>query len=828
MASKSNRSVASLVERVNAQPDWQEVAALEGMEVEIDTPVEYDVVEDSPMPEDRPAAEMQAVGAEGFVIVEDEDGIIVDFDPQPERLDVDESDFYRNLAEDLAHDDLMSIASELLHAYEENKQSRSEWAEQYKNGIEMLGFTYEERTQPFEGASGVHHPLLAEAAYQFQAQAYNELMPAAGPVRTVVLGESTNAKVQQAHRVKEYMNYYVTERMDEYDSELDQMLFQVPLAGSTFKKLWYDAALERVVSRFVPAEDLVVPFSASDLETCENVTQKLTMSINEVRKLQVMGFYSDVPVSATMPDPSDVQDAQNEAMGVSTPSMPGEETTLLECHVAYDIPGFEDVDADGEPTGIKLPYVITLCEDTMQVLSVRRNYDPQDPLKRKINYFTHYKFLPGFGFYGVGLVHAIGGLTRAATAALRQLIDAGTLANLPGGFKLRTLRVASDDEPIQPGEWRDVDAAGDSIRDALYPIPYKEPSQTLYALLGFVVEAGQRFAAITDLKVGDNNQQMAMGTVMALLEQGSRVMSAIHKRMHAAMRKEFKILQRLIRDHLAEDGYPYQVAGADAMIKIEDFSDSVNVLPVSDPNIFSSTQRLLIAQAQMEAAQAAPDLYKLDEVHRRYLEALGAKDINAVLRSRPQDTESPIDPAQENINALDQMELKAFEGQDHEAHVMAHMTFGASPLMAGMPAVAIALQKHILEHVRIQSEEEAVATFEGMGREADRDSPEFAATVAYLVAQNMTQLRELSNQISGEGEGPDPIVALKEAEIQQRAERDQQRAALDEQKLQVDAADRAERIRVAEERIRSQEQIAQARINAAIQREAMRNQQRGQ
>lgn len=808
-----------MVERRDAQPDWEETALLEGMDIEIipDT-------EEAPLVDDSPVRQSPRVIEEGeaaVVIIEDEDGVLVDFDPQDEVEVLDAN----NLAEVLDDDVLASIASDLIDQFKENNESRKDWLEAFDKGIDLLGFKYEDRNQPFEGASGVTHPILAEAAYQFQAQAYNEMIPANGPVRTVVVGERTRSKEDQALRVREYMNYYLTDRMEEYDSETDQMLFYLPLQGSTFKKMWFDQTLDRVVCRFIPAKDLVVPFGASDLESAGNVTQRIRMPLNEVRKLQVAGFYRDVPVLETANENDSSSLALEEATGEVAPSAgQSNEVVLYECHVDYDIPGFEDTDEEGEPTGIKLPYIITVAAETMQVLSIRANYDPEDELRRKINYFVHYRFLPGLGFYGVGLIHAIGGLSRTATAALRQLIDAGTLSNLPAGFKLRNLRVASSDEPIQPGEWRDVDAPDGTLQGALYPLPYKEPSQTLFLLLGFVVEAAQRFAAITDMKVGDNDQQLAHGTVIALLEQGTRVMSAIHKRMHSAMRKEFKIMRRLIRDYLSEDGYPYEVEGASREIKREDFNDSVGVLPVSDPNIFSSTQRIVIAQSQMEAAAAAPELYNMHEVHRRYLEALGAKDIDSVMRARPHDSDDPIDPAQENINALDQLDLKAFMGQDHEAHIMAHMVFGMSPLVAQAPAVAMALQKHIMEHAQLQAEEEAEIVIQQMGREVSEVDQ--ARVVAHLVAQNMVRMRELNGQLSGEGEeGPDPVVLLKEQELQQRAAKDAADQDIRRQQVAIDAADKEERIRVARERIQSQEEIVAARIAAARERDAMRSMQ---
>lgn len=813
----------SLVERMNSQPDWEEAAVLDGIEV---IPDDLNVAELLDDPDSRTSYEEPAEAVEFEIIDEGEDGVVVDFDPQAEVEE--EPEFDANLAEHLDERLLGVIAGDMKVEYEHNLRSRQEWQEAFTDGLKLLGFNYDERSEPFEGASGVTHPIMAEAAYQFQAQAYNEIMPSKGPVRTVVIGNPTYAKRQQAQRMQEFMNFYLTDRMDEYDSETDQMLFYLPLAGSTFKKIWYDGTLARAVSCFVPAEDLVVPYGASNLETAESVIQRLRMSINEVNKRKASGFYRDVELQATRDNPN-VDTSELTGQTPAESSDTNEEVTLLECHVNYDIEGFEDYLQDAEePSGIRLPYIITLDLDSLQVLAIRRNYDADDDLKRKINYFVHYKFLPGLGFYGVGLIHTIGGLSRTATAALRQLIDAGTLANLPAGFKLRELRVANDDKPLQPGEWRDVDSSSGTIRDSLYPLPYKEPSQTLFMLLGFVVEAAQRFATITNLKVGESDQQLAHGTVIALIEQGSRVMSAIHKRLHAAVRKELKVLHRIISDHIADEGYPYEVEGAEQTIKQEDFDNSVGVLPVSDPNIFSSTQRILLAQSQMEVAANAPQLYIMSEVHRRYLEALGAKDVDAVLRGRKQNTDIPLDPAQENINALDEMDMQAFEGQDHEGHIVAHMVFGSSGSLQSMPLVGVLLQKHVMDHVRVQAREEAMQAFEQAGQQTDMESPEFEGIVANLVGQGMMRVKELGEQINnvGQQQEPDPVIALKEKELEQLAQQNEAGNALKEQQLQqanannvadrqleerkmsADIQDKQRRIDVARERIRSQEQQA--------------------
>jgi hypothetical protein len=574
---------------------------------------------------------MENMAREGLdieITEDDEGGVVIDFDPS--MRDIDEGDFFRNLAEEIDTGILGSVANELMGEFDANKSSRQEWEDTYRDGLELLGFSYEERTLPFRGSTGVTHPLLAEAATQFQAQAFNELLPPDGPVRTSVIGAPTREKEQQARRVKEFMNYYITNVMEEYTPEFDQMLFYLPLAGSTFKKVYFDEALNRVVSKFVPAENLVVPYETSSLETCPCIANVISMPLNQLRKLQVSGFYLDVPVLPGQTDTNEVTDEMDRIQGVRASNV-DYDVTLLEFHVELDLAGFEDTDEDGEETGIKLPYIVTVVENSGVVLSIRRNYAEDDEDRKKIQYFVHYKFLPGFGFYGLGLIHTIGGLSRTATAALRQLIDAGTLSNLPAGFKARGMRIRDDSEPLQPGEFRDVDAPGGSIRDSLIPLPFKGPDSTLFQLLGFVVQAGQRFATITDLKVGDGNQQAAVGTTVAMLEQGSRVMSAVHKRLHYAMRQEFKLLTRVMHESLPQE-YPFSVEGGDETIMASDFDDRVDVLPVSNPNIFSQAQRIALAQAQLQMATQAPQMHNMHEAFRRMYDALGVKEVDKLLK----------------------------------------------------------------------------------------------------------------------------------------------------------------------------------------------------
>ena len=756
------------------------------------------------------------------ILPEEDGGVVVDFEPQDQRGQND--DFYANLAEEMPDRELGRIASELLGEFDANKASRQEWEDAYANGLELLGFSYEERTQPFRGATGVTHPLLAEAATQFQAQAFNELLPAAGPVRTAIIGSETREKQQQSDRVRHFMNYYITNVMEEYTPELDQMLFYLPLAGSTFKKVYYDETMGRAVSKFVPVEQLVVPYETADLETCPNITQVLRMSLNDLRKKQVSGFYLDVDVIPAQAEVGSVGSEIDRIDGVS-PSQIDYDCTLLECHVDLDLEGYEDTDEDGEPTGIKVPYVVTISQDNGQILSIRRNYREEDENKKKIQYFVHYKFLPGFGFYGLGLIHTIGGLSRTATAALRQLIDAGTLSNLPAGFKARGLRIRDDDDPLQPGEFRDVDAPGGAIRDSLMPLPFKGPDQTLFNLLGFVVDAGRRFATITDMKVGDGNQQAAVGTTIALLEQGSRVMSAVHKRLHYAMRLEFKILSRVMAESLPPE-YPYAVEGAESAVKQTDFDDRVDVLPVSDPNVFSQAQRIALAQTKLQLAGAAPEMHNMHEVYRDMYDALGVKDVDRIMRRIPDEEPMPKDPAQENIDVMDMIPLKAFEGQEHQAHIMAHMVFGSTPMVAGMPAMAMALQKHIMEHVKIAAREQAMQVLAQQMPQAAPEEAELAmqGLVAQFIAEGMQQVKQLSQQVSGQG--PDPLVKLKEQELQIRAQSEQADAQVDQAKLNLEAQGQRLRADQFQQRLASQERQTAARIDAAMQREFIKG--RGQ
>jgi hypothetical protein len=761
-------------------------------------------------------------GDEEIEIVEEDDGgVLVDFDPSEE---FDDTDFGANLAEVMDNRELGAISSELLGEFDANKASRQEWEDAYTEGLELLGFNYEERTQPFRGASGVTHPLLAEAATQFQAQAFNELLPSSGPVRTAIMGDETRAKQEQASRVRKFMNYYITNVMEDYTPDMDQMLFYLPLAGSTFKKVYYDEVMGRAVSKFVPAEHLVVPYETSDLDTCSNIAHVIRMNLNDLRKQQLAGVYRDIPVIPQQGEADEVQGELDRITGFEPGSI-DYDCTLIEFHANLDLDGFEDEDEDGEPTGIKVPYIVTISQDNGQVLSIRRNYREDDPLKRKIQYFVHYKFLPGFGFYGLGLIHTIGGLSRTATAALRQLIDAGTLSNLPAGFKARGLRIRDDDDPLQPGEFRDVDAPGGAIRDSLMPLPFKGPDQTLFNLLGFVVQAGQRFATITDLKVGDGNQQAAVGTTLAMLEQGTRVMSAVHKRLHYAMRIEFKLLARVMSEFLPQE-YPYSVAGGDQSVMASDFDDRVDIIPVSNPNTFSQAQRIALAQTKMQLATSAPELHNMHEIYRDMYEAIGVSDVDRLMKKVPDEEPRPTDPASENINALDMVQLTAFQGQNHQAHIMAHLVFGSSPIVSGLPPVAMAMQKHVMEHVKLQAEEQAMMQLQQAGpMPAEQQEMQYQALVAQGVAQGLQQVKQMSAQISGAGQ-PDPLVKLKEQELQIKAQSEQADAQNDQARLQLEAQNQQMRMEQFEKRLASQEAQTAARIDSAMQRELLK--QRGQ
>jgi len=768
------------------------------------------------------------------IIQEEDGGATLDFDPGAVNISGTESHF-DNLADILPDDILEPVGNEMVQNFMDYKSSRKEWEQSYRTGLDLLGFKYENRTEPFQGASGATHPVLAEAVTQFQAQAYKELLPSDGPVRTQVIGKKSPQVEQQAQRVKDYMNYLIMDQIKEYESEFDSMLFHLPLAGSTFKKIYYDTTMARAVSKFVPADELVVPYTATSLDDAEAVIHTVKISENELRKQQVSGFYRDVELGPPgTPLNNDLEKKERELEGTKKTGKNEPIYTLLECHVNLDLEGFEDMGEDKEPTGIKLPYIVTVDEGSREVLAIRRNYAPEDVKKNKINYFVHFKFLPGLGFYGFGLIHMIGGLSRTATAALRQLLDAGTLANLPAGFKQRGVRVRDEASPIQPGEFKDVDAPGGNLRDAFFPLPYKEPSQTLLQLLGVVVQAGQRFAAIADMQVGDGNQGAAVGTTVALLERGSRVMSAIHKRCYAAMKNEFKLLGKIVAQYLPPE-YPYDVVGGERNIKQTDFDDRVDVVPVADPNIFSMSQRITLAQTQLQIATSNPQLHNMYQIYRNMYNAIGVKDVDAVLPPPP--TESPKDPSLEHIDAMGGKPFKAFPGQDHRAHITAHLNFMSVNMVRNNPPVMAAIQKNILEHISIMAQEqvqmefrEQLAQIQQMQQMAATNpqiqeqvqmlNNEVEGRKAVLIAEMTEEFMKEENQITSQFDN-DPLLKLKSREVDLRAMENDRKREADETKANFDRAKLMQARDLAEDKMDQNEELAELRANTSLAKSGM-------
>ena len=771
-------------------------------------------------------------------VFEFDDGSAVVGDYDDGMGGVPEVAFDGNLADVIDSAILGRIASDLVGYIDDDLSSRQDWEDTYKQGLEFLGMKTEERTEPFEGSSGVIHPLLAESVTQFQAQAYRELLPANGPVRTQVIGAQSEMLVKQAERVKDYMNYQITYEMEEYDPELDQMLFYLPVIGSTFKKVYRDPLKQRAVSNFIHAEDLIVPYGATDLATSPRITHRITMDSNEVRKLQLAGFYSDIdiPTDGTSDDQMDeVQESIDNIQGVH-PSNSSTDLTLYEVHTDLDVEGFEDIGMDGEPTGLKLPYIVTILEDTNEILSVRRNYPEDDPMKRAQKYFVHYKFLPGLGFYGLGLTHMIGGLAMASTSILRQLIDAGTLANLPAGFKARGARIRDEDSPIQPGEFRDIDVVGQTLQASLMPLPFKEPSATLYNLLGTLVDAGRRFASMADMKVGEMSGETPVGTTMAIMERGTKVMSAIHKRLHYSQKMEFKLLSKIFAQDIAP--YPYMVSQQfGPEIKAQDFDQRVDVLPVSDPNIFSMSQRIALAQSELQLVQSNPEIHGgpmgLYQAYRKMYEALGVTNIDAILPPPPPPP-PPANAAKENQNALMGVPLQAFPEQDHQAHIEAHMAVMSTPAMQLNPASIVTLQGHIQEHIGLMAEKQAQAQImerippevqqnpEQMQMMMQQIKPQIDQIAAVMIAdmvESMAQAVEPPQQ-------SDPLVDIRNQELQlktadlerkasefeakQQMEREKERNSVlvDQQRIDVSEAALEDKTRIAEERIQTQRDIA--------------------
>ena len=770
------------------------------------------------------------------------------------------TDHNANLAEILSETDLDGLSGDLINFYENDKDSRKDWEDTYVKGLDMLGFKYENRSQPFEGASGVVHPLLAESVTQFQAQAYKELLPPSGPVNCQIVGEVTPLVEDQAARVKEFMNYELMNVMKEYDPDMDQLLFYLPLSGSAFKKIYYDGTLERAVAKFVSGEDLVVDYFATDIESASRITHCIKMSGNDLRKNQVNGFYSDVPVTSGDVDPNEVREKINELEGNSPPySTDSEEHLILEMHVDLDLPGFED------PSGIKLPYIVTIDKYSQTILSIRRNWDEADENKTKKQYFVHFKFLPGLGFYGFGLIHMLGGLSRTATSVLRQLIDAGTLANLPAGFKARGMRIRDHDEPLQPGEFRDVDVTGTSIRESLLPLPFKEPSATLFQLLGFAVDAGKSFAAIADMKMGEGNEQNPVGTTLAILERGTKVMSAIHKRMHYAQKIEFKLLADVFQSYLPPE-YPYMVKGGDRMIKQTDFDDRVDIIPISDPNIFSMSQRIMLAQQQLQLAQANPQLHNVREAYRRMYMAMGVDNVDAILKPDP-NMPTPISPAMENAKAMRGEQPKAFPKQNHPEHMKAHGDFIATRMVQINPQLYAMMESHILEHIALLAAEQVEAQPEiaqqnqqiqmmlqnaeqnkQLAPQAQQAQQQFMqqkeSQIATIEAQMVKEMVEEERKRADEMQD-DPLVKLKQQEIDLRALEtmlktkeekariekdwtiDSERIDLDRDKLEAQVGVDLIKAQATEADIKSKEKLATLKENMTTIRDAMKGNDNG-
>jgi hypothetical protein len=737
-------------------------------------------------------------------------------EPEEERP---QDDFNANLAETMDERTLSRMASELISEYKKDKESRKDWEQAYIKGLDLLGVKYQEVTRPFKGASNVTHPLLAESVTQFQAQAFKELVPSDGPVRTQIIGLQTPPIEQQATRVKDYMNYMLMEKMEEYTTDMDQMLFYLPLSGSTFKKVYYDSLLRRPVSKFVPAEDIVVPYYASDLKDSDRITHIQRMTENEVLKQMAAGFYREVELASTSEEPTDnVQKKINELEGIKRT---GDDAlnTILEMHVDLHLDDYEKFDSRAK--NIKIPYVVTIDEGSGEILSIYRNYRPDDATYQRIEYFAHFKFLPGLGFYGFGLTHMIGGLSQAATQSLRQLMDAGTLKNLPAGFKSRGIRVRDDDQPIQPGEFRDVDAPGGNIRDQFFNLPFTEPSITLYNLLGFVVQAGQKFAAITDNNIGNDAQNRAVGTTVAMMERGSRVMSGVHKRCYYAMKMEFKILARIMQEYLPPE-YPYDVYGGPREIKSADFDKRVDILPVADPNIMSMAQRVMLAQTQLQVASSNPAIHNIHEAYRRVYEALGTKQIDSLLKPPPPPPE-PRDPAKENARALQMQFLTAFEFQDHDAHIAAHMAFMQSRMVQINPQVYALLQSHISDHVSFKAKievSEQIMQDPNMMQLQQVDPQQFQIQVDKAIATAVAEITEqlVRGEMQQAAGKQDPLVRLKQQEIDLRAMDLQRKEKETQLKAEMDMRQEAARLDFQYDKLTQQSEQSNERLDVARQK----------
>jgi len=746
----------------------------------------------------------------------------------PEEMEMPEVGFSENLAEVVSDKELTKIYLELISGIENDKSSRKDWEKTYTDGLKYLGMKFDDhRSEPFEGASGVIHPLLGESVTQFQAQAYKELLPAGGPVKTQVVGAYNAASEEQAQRVKEFMNYQIIHVMEEYDEELDQMLFYLPLAGSAFKKIYYDETLGRAVSKFVAPEDLIVPYYTTDLESCPRITHVVKMPENEVKKLQAIGFYRDVEIDyGDNKQYSDVDTEKEKLEGIEPGYDDGEVSVLYEVHCNLDLEGFEDMAEDGEPTGVKLPYIVTIDSNSDSILSIRRNYAEEDPMRVKTEYFVHFKFLPGLGFYGFGLTHMIGGLSKASTSIVRQLIDAGTLANLPAGFKTRGIRIRDEDEPIQPGEFRDVDAPAGSLRDAIQPLPFKEPSGTLLNLLGLLVQSGQRFASIADTNIGEGNSQAPVGTTLALMEKSSKVLSAIHKRLHNGQKKEFKLLANIFAESLPPV-YPYNVSGGNMQIKQADFDDRVDIFPVSNPDIFSTSQRIVMAQEMMQLVQSNPEIHGPGgtyEAYRRMYAAIGTDNIDQLLIPPPDTTPKPVESGMENSALLMGGPAQAFPEQNHDAHIASHVSLLNMGPVQMNAQVQANIHSHIMQHLQLKADaiaqqqmpQEAMQQYQQLQQQAQQ-APQSEATQMMMQAQNllaqfsspiMTELvQQFTEQVSAPPE-EDPLVTIRKQELALKGQQLSQEQDQFEVKERMRMEEKLRQDDIDMERIRAQRDIA--------------------
>ena len=768
-------------------------------------------------PEEGLDVEVEAVTTET-----EDGGMIVDFDPTASNMQADTFD--SNLVDFIDEDELTSIGNELINAFNADRDSRADWEETYTKGLDQLGLKIEDRTTPWAGACGVFHPMLSEAVIKFQSQAISEIFPAAGPVRTKIVGPIDSAKEKQSQRVQDYLNYLLTYEMTEYRTETEKMLFSLPLAGSAFRKIYFDPTLNRPSGIFVPAEDVVVNYGASDLETCERATHVMKKSTNDIRKMQVSGFYRDIELPDATPTSSDITKKYNEMTGESESYSYDTRHTILEMQVDLDLKGFEDKDANGQETGIALPYVVTIDNPSGIILSIRRNYYEDDPAKLRRMHFVHYQYLPGLGFYGFGLIHMIGGLAKSATSILRQLVDAGTLSNLPGGLKARGLRIKGDDSPIMPGEFRDVDVPGGAIRDNITFLPYKEPSPTLFSLLQNIVEEGKKFASIAEMKTSDMNSQAPVGTTLALLERNMKVMSAVQARLHASMKREFEILVNVIKD-FTEPTYPYEVAEGQ-QIKVQDFDARVDVLPVSDPNAATMAQRIMQYQAAMQLAQQAPQLYDLGQLHRQMLEVLGIKDVDTIVP--PQEDVPPVDPVTAVQNIITGKPVQAYEFQDHEAHIQTLMSAQQDPNIQAKvqqspnaQVIQSAGSDYIMQHLSLQFRDQVEREMgvelppvgEPLPADVEKRISELVAEAAKRVATTNAAQAE---QARIQEQAQDPLIQAKQRELAIKEAQVANKQKIDESKILIDAAKMAKNAELEEARIAQQSEIAGMNIGQRI------------